>query len=63
MRELNKENTTDMVRDAVLRALDEVCSAQFGWINGATDAELPVLFKTLDAHVEIMAKRNGCILI
>lgn len=48
------EDFTYKVRDAVLGALDSV--APNG--NGATDSDLPNLFKTIDRHAEVLYHRS-----
>lgn len=54
------EKFTDEIRDAVLEALDEVARRHFkdkGTVLGATDAELPALFRGLDAHAATAHER------
>jgi hypothetical protein len=48
-----REARIDGVRNAVLAALDEALGGK-GWV----DADLPELFKALDAHVRRWEERN-----
>ena len=68
MRAISKESTQEIFRSHLLEALDNAASKAFGYDQkitgpGATDAELPELFKTLDVHLEKVAARHGCCLV
>jgi hypothetical protein len=62
----DKELATEIFRNAVLAALDEAAAQIFGISIparnsgvGATDADLPALFKTIDAQLERLSVRYG----
>lgn len=54
----------DDARDAVLKALDEWAKASGlpTVRQGATDADLPELFRALDAQVDRVIERSGAIM-
>jgi hypothetical protein len=60
---IKRQDVRDIFRDKLLDALDEASDAAFGMVvpvhraRGWTDADLPELFKTIDAQVERLAAR------
>lgn len=59
-----KESTRDAYRDAVLAALDETSVSLFTRAHGvhdagASDADLPELFRAIDAHTQRLVDRFG----
>lgn len=64
---INRDKVIDAFRDAVLAALDEKAKEIFrvhvDGMPGASDADLPELFRTLDAHVEKIAMRYDAVLV
>ena len=59
-RTMNRDNTCDVFRTAVLSALDEAANQTFDPPrndSGATDEDLVRLFKAIDAQVDVLAKR------
>lgn len=70
---VQREPFIEAIRTAVLSALDIAASEQFKTLPnfasiskpgvGATDGDLPYLFKTLDAHAENLAIRYGVTLV
>jgi len=62
---LDRDATLDVFRDAILKALDEAARQTFEanpTPMGASDADLPRLFKALDEQVDVLANRYGVIL-
>ena len=60
-RNMCSQDVRDVFRKNVLKAFDESARDQFnapGHSPGATDGDLPRLFKTIDKQVEILANRN-----
>lgn len=67
---LDRETIVEPFRQKVLEALDAAANETFGQLglvhrndSGATDADLPRLFKALDAHVDVLAERYGVVLV
>ena len=63
---LNRDDTREVFRLAVLEALDQAARLTFDPARndaGATDADLPRLFKAIDAQVEVLAERYQTILV
>lgn len=63
---VNQEDAREVFRRKVLSALDEAAKEVFNPPRndaGATDADLPRLFKAIDAQVECLADRYGIRLI
>ena len=59
-RTVNRERVVEEFRRAVLRALDRAADQEFDPPrndSGAIDADLPRLFKAIDAQVDVLAKR------
>ncbi len=59
---MNRKKTIQVFRQRVLGALDSAARETFnppGYTagSGATDADLPRLFKAIDAQVDVLAKR------
>ena len=52
-----RNSIIETFRAAVLDALDEAAYTEFGETIGATDADLPELFSTVDNHVDKLLKR------
>lgn len=68
MRAISRENTQETFRDHLLAALDKAAWRVFGYTNsikdaGATDRDLPELFKALDIHLDKVAARHDCCLV
>lgn len=59
----NRDKVIDTFRNAVLAALDAAAIECFGNTLGASDGDLPDLFRTLDLHVEKLATRYGAALV
>ena len=62
----DRDATQNAFRDAVLKAFDEIARELFGNAipakypgDGATDADLPRLFKAVYAQVDVLAQRFG----
>lgn len=65
---LNRDDVIENFRDAVLFALDQCAAETFRGAKlpaqpGATDAELPALFKAIDDQAEALAARYGVELV
>ena len=63
---LDRESTIETFRQMVLEALDRAAHETFKPSRndaGATDADLPRLFKAIDAQVEALADRYDVVLI
>jgi hypothetical protein len=65
---INIDEATEKFRDKVLEAMDEAAKEIFAPLTnhqkggiGATDEDLPRLFRMLDTQLEILVKRYGCI--
>jgi len=63
---LDRDPIRDTFRQRVLEALDAAANETFGQLglvhrndSGATDADLPRLFKALDEQVDVLAERYG----
>lgn len=64
-RQMNRDYVRDVFREAVLKGLDLATRQTFDPPQtnaGATDADLPRLFKAIDAQVDRLADRFGVIL-
>lgn len=60
-----RDEVRETFRTAVLSALDGAAREVFaaaGTAPGATDGDLPALFRIIDAHVEKLAERHGAVL-
>jgi hypothetical protein len=58
----DKETAREILRAAVLKALDEAANTIFGEPKaplgvGATDADLPRLFRALDEQLDVLSER------
>ena len=61
---LNRDAVTDAFREAVLEALDTTAKEIFFDAKfGATDADLPRIFKAIDAQIETLCERYGVVLV
>lgn len=67
---LDREMIVEPFRQKVLAALDAAANETFGQLglvhrndSGATDADLPRLFKALDAQIDVLAARYGVVLV
>lgn len=67
---LDRETIIETFRLCVLAALDTAANETFGAAglvhrndSGATDADLPRLFKAIDAQVDVLAERYGAVLV
>jgi hypothetical protein len=61
-----RDDARDVFRAALLLALDEAARSAFsapGRAPGASDADLPRLFRALDEQVETLAERYGIALV
>ena len=67
MAKLNRQPTLEIFYDAVLAALDDAAQIAFDPLEqraaGATDQDLPRLFKAITEQVELLAKRYGAELV
>jgi hypothetical protein len=55
----DRNATIDAFRAAVLNALDKTAAELFNEPQGATDSDLPSLFRAIDAQTENLARRFG----
>jgi hypothetical protein len=67
---LDRDTTLEPFRQAVLEALDKTAREVFAHFplaarndTGATDADLPELFKGIDAQVERLCQRYNAIMV
>ena len=67
---MNREAARETFRAHILAAMDEVGAAMFGELptcgahsQGATDADLPELFKGLDAQLDRLCERYNVALV
>jgi hypothetical protein len=67
---LDKDTVQDAFRDGILLALDKIAERAFENIPtlprraaGASDADLPELFRTIDAQVERLCARYDIVLV
>jgi hypothetical protein len=67
---LDKDTIQDAFRDRLLTALDEIARDVFFHVPkaqrndaGASDADLPELFKSIDAQVERLCARYDVVLV
>lgn len=65
-RSIDFDRLRETFRDEVLASLDRAALAAFGrrWAPhvpapGASDGDLPALFRVIDAHAETLAERYG----
>ena len=66
MKTMNRDNTRDIFHLAVLAALDTAARETFNPPRnapGASDIDLPRLFRAIDEQVDVLAKRYGVTLI
>lgn len=59
---MNRDDTRDIFHMIVLEAFDKAANQTFKPLrndSGATDDDLPRLFKAIDKQVEVLAKRYG----
>ena len=57
----DKDLATEIFRNAVLEAMDTAAAEIFGHHAklGATDGDLPRLFKAIDAQLDVLSERFG----
>lgn len=67
---LNRNNTREAFRQAVLAAMDDAAQSLFGHLpacgshsQGATDTDLPELFKGIDAQLDRLCERYEVVLV
>ena len=70
MATMNREKVRDTFRNAILRALDEASQEVFEGFTklpkrtqGATDGDLPELFRGIDAQIDRLCNRYDVVLV
>lgn len=67
---MNRDTTREKFRQAILAALDDVAQDVFGELplcgshsQGAIDADLPELFRGIDAQLDRLCERYNVVLV